>query len=44
MTAVIAIVILVAVLAIFHAWNEVRIFRRGGDVYEWTKQLSRRLL
>jgi len=24
-------------------WGEIRVYRKGGDVYEWTKWLSERL-
>jgi hypothetical protein len=32
--------VIIAVLLIQFACNEVRIYRRGGDVYEWTKKLD----
>jgi hypothetical protein len=44
MTALLLIGGYALLLAWFHVWNELRIYRRGGDVYEWTRRLARRLI
>jgi hypothetical protein len=43
MTTFIFISIYAAFILGLHVANELRIYRRGGDVYEWTKKLERML-
>lgn len=39
----IVLAILPCMILVLWAWGEIRIYRKGGDVYEWTKWLSERL-
>ena len=28
-------------VAVFYVWNELRVYRRGGDVWNWTIKLDK---